>query len=420
MTPLKLPFSLKLSRPLFFSLLLLIQASPRALARELKVVTAPSVWQKQLWGQLSARMLATPRFLLLRRGSSAIECYDSIDGDKLWRYESKSSIIWPSLHGTHSSYPILYGMNDLFIATAKGRVIALDLETAEESWIFDAQLPILHPPISNGDLIFVTSEKDELIAIKGSNGREKWRSKLEGRQGPPPRASSSLVVLAREPRVVAAFDVNSGTRFWKRKLDASPRHAPLLLPGRLAWATEGGKLYIMDRLQGGIIHKISIKAPPLPSAAVIGTRILMASERGFCLSIDLLDGKILWSKRVLTERKTTLFSRKARLFNFSASKDLISFASLEDRRLICIDSHGGRLLWEKKKRRGLSIPPLHWGEYLFVAGDERSIECFDKRGRLLWQSRSRKEILSRPIVDASGVIYFATQGGELHAVRVSQ
>ena len=391
----------------------------KSYAKESPIIVSPSIWKHHRLGRIHPRMTVTSRYLFLNRDDITVECHDVHTGDEIWRFNSPAKLRWPSLHDGDSCYHILCGWNYFYVTTMDGGLRALDLETGKEKWLYKPNAPIMTPPVATTNILFVQSADGRIHAVDGRLGKKLWTAKTKRRPITPLLASGNLLLFGTSPSHIYAVDGNSGQKRWKRSLETgTPRFAPVIAPGRFAWPTSLGFINVIERFSGKTVATVKMKAPPLPGATMVGTKIVLSTTTGYLLSVDLMTGKERWRQRIHKKRRRKLFTRTSQLFNFRASDELTAVVSLDDHLLLCLDTDNGKVLWERPYSGDMSLPPLLWGNKLFCGTPKRSLICLDKKGQRIWETRSHSPIITAPIADSDGVIYFASLDGFLQAVRV--
>mgnify|MGYP001545007314 CR=1 FL=1 len=406
-------------RALLITSVLLSLLATKSFAKESSVIVAPTIWKHHRLGRVHPRLAVTSRFVILNRDDITVECIDLHTGDEKWRFNSSARLRWPALHGEDQSYQILCGWNYVYVTTMDGALRAIDLETGKEKWVYKPKAPITTPPTATTNILFVQSADSRIHAVNGRTGKKMWTAKTKRRPITPLLASGNLLLFGTSPAYIYAVDGNTGQKRWKRRLKTgTPRYAPVVAPGRFAWPTSSGFLNVIERSNGKTVAAIKMKAPPLPGAKQIGTKILLSTTTGYLLSIDLMEGKERWRRRIHKRRRRKLFTRTAQLFNFRAAEELTAVLSLDDHLLICLDTNSGQVHWQRRYDGDMSLPPLLWGNKVFIGTPKRSLICLNIKGEVIWQTRARSPIVTAPIVDSDGVIYFVTANGFLQAVRV--
>ncbi|MGW7357432.1 protein kinase domain-containing protein [Streptomyces sp. NPDC054802] len=164
------------------------------------------------------------------------------------------------------------GGGRLVIATAKGRVLAVDSADGQEVWSIDDQSPMGQTglsPVLHKDMVLINGAT--LTARALSDGGEAWAKTvtIDGRVQPsgPPLVHDELVYCARGAYVLA-FDVTDGTEVWR-----SPKGSFMESPV----AVQGDAVSVISSAagngEGGEIHAISrrgnkhVWSRPLPNDA---------------------------------------------------------------------------------------------------------------------------------------------------------
>jgi len=383
---------------------------------------ADATWAVHRGGTTHPRLLVTPRFVVGVRDEAVVECRDGATGDLRWQWQAPARLLWPDVVGEARDYRPVYSWSDLFVSSADGALHAVGLEDGRPRFAYRPSSAVVTPPVAGQDLLVVASADGALHGVESSSGTARWIARARGRPVTPPVVADGTVYVGMAPRYVYAIDAATGRRTYRTTMaSGTPRYAALMAPGRMAWATSGGRLHILERATGRTATVIALHAPPLPGAALVGTRIYMGTTDGFCVAADLMTGRERWRRRVDVRRYDGMFTRTARLSSFAAGDGLVVVTSLGDGLMFGLDGATGEVRWRRPVAGDASLPPLVWGDGLFCADEAHSLVRVDgSSGRVVWATRAVSPLRTVPAVDGTGMLFFATADGYLHATRFTE
>ncbi len=184
----------------------------------------------------------------------------------------------------------------LFVASAVGRVYALDARTGCTYWTFDAGAGV-HTPITIGEYAPPKSAAPTK-ATGAPTPRHKTRHhhRATKRAGPRTLAHTDLLkapstaFFGDDTGTVYALDAQSGALRWKVRIDAHPRARILGAP-----TVSHGRLYVVV----GSARREDAPSPTPASAAVpthaanegVGAD---SGSRGSVVALDVVSGQVLW------------------------------------------------------------------------------------------------------------------------------
>jgi uncharacterized protein (TIGR03382 family) len=202
------------------------------------------------------------------RWLGGVIAWDRATGKRLWQYESEDTV------GINSS-PVL-GRDQVFVATAADKVLALDLagtlrwsvqlDPAGFDW---GNATIGTPALAHGILVVPTLYRD-LVALDAATGAELWRhagtpgllreTHYRGANQPgyaaSPVITGDIVWAADTSGELAALDLRTGDTLW---------HVSLGMPVLAGLATSGS--YLVAASYDGTLRALVPGTPPLPHAA---------------------------------------------------------------------------------------------------------------------------------------------------------
>ncbi len=142
----------------------------------------------------------------------------------------------------------------VFVGTKQGVLRALNLETGDELWSFQAQGPILHSAAATDGKVIFASLDGKVYALGAQDGKEKW-----------------------------SFD--SGFGF---------SNAPLVADGFILIGNRKGNFFCINAADGAQVWHRDLAAPIFQTAAANDGRVYIGSEDMYIHALNIADGSQVW------------------------------------------------------------------------------------------------------------------------------
>lgn len=172
--------------------------------------------------------------------------------------------------------PVVCG-GKVYLPTHRGNLYAMDAESGDVVWRFQAGGPIVREPCCAGDLVVTGSMDRRVYALSQASGEVRW-----------------------------SFPTREG--IWG---------SPLVFEDKVLLGDRGGRFYCLDASSGRALWTFDAGGPVLSSAAADRGRVFFAAEdmRAYCLNVD--DGSLLW--------RSKLQGRTARAYWPVVNGDMVAF-----------------------------------------------------------------------------------------------
>jgi hypothetical protein len=124
----------------------------------------------------------------------------------------------------------------LFLGTHQGNLWALNVETGEALWRFQAHGAFLHSPAVADGLVLAGNTDGRLYALETATGKLRWFFDAgPGGFAASPTIGDGVVMIGSRRGVFFALDLTDGTKRW---------HQPLAVPIRQTAAFDSGKVFV--------------------------------------------------------------------------------------------------------------------------------------------------------------------------------
>ncbi len=121
-------------------------------------------------------------------------------------------LVWGESLGAPSSGLTIDG-DVMYVATADGILRAMDIESGDELWRFDALGPIDHPPLVSGGVVYVTTRAGYRLFGLSLSGEERLRCSFGFLEpGPPTVIDRTIMLGAGGSGFLYEVDISAGTQ----------------------------------------------------------------------------------------------------------------------------------------------------------------------------------------------------------------
>jgi outer membrane protein assembly factor BamB len=227
-------------------------------------------------------------------------------GRTLWVYETSSNF---------DAGPT-YADGRLYVASAKGKLLALDATSGRLIWSYAAGDELVTRPTTGGGLVFAFGASDTLFAIDQQTGTWKWQYRRESQGEFSIRGAARPLFM--DGRVYAGFadgfavclDALDGSLRWAKDLALGKPYAdvdagPLADgEGHVYFASFATGLYSLDRESG--TPAWSVNQPGITSLAIdSASGRIYAGGAGDLRALELASGALRWRLALGAERSIT-------------------------------------------------------------------------------------------------------------------
>ncbi len=227
--------------------------------------------------------------------------------------QEDGSILWQKqIDGEILSKP-LFAMNKVVVVMGNGKVMAFDLQTGEESWTYQQDVPALtlrgtSGIIENQGAAFFGLPSGKIAGVLVEDGRAIWEAIVTPAAGGNELTSiidvdSTPIILGGTMYAVgyngnlAAIEVRSGKVLWKR--DYSAFKALAINGFNLFLTTEKGHVFAIDRRSGlEVWSQMGLENREVTAPAVIGEYVAVVDFEGYLHLLSQESGEFVGQKEI--------------------------------------------------------------------------------------------------------------------------
>jgi outer membrane protein assembly factor BamB len=230
---------------------------------------------------------------------------------------------------------------------APGYLVALDAETGDELWRFKAGVSESPPLVVNGVIYFGSWDK-KMYALDADTHRVKWTFSTGDKIKDAAAYSKGTIYFGSDDRHVYALDAATGKKRWSASGNGTFYATPAVAYGRIFIGNTDGRVYAFGARTGNLLWARATGGYVYSSAAVWERTVYAGSYSGRFYALDAGTGEVRWS-----------FDAGGSISGAATVIDGVVYFSTLKRRTFALDARNGKKLWEFKD-----------GEYTPVAADE--------------------------------------------------
>lgn len=180
----------------------------------------------------------------------------------------------------------------IYVGNKAERVLAYDAASGAAKWSFDADGAIWATPTVSGDVVYVTSLDGSLYQLDKASGHKNWAfsGAQSGIASRPVVDGSSVYVGAFDNRMYS-INTADGSMNWSLKADNWFWATPVVRGGVVYAASLDGKVYAVDAASGGRKWAFDTGSPVRAAPVIAGDGLVVASKDGHINKLDLETGE---------------------------------------------------------------------------------------------------------------------------------
>jgi len=349
--------------------------------------------------QTSPPVVGTERVYVIDAVAS-VAAFDKATGREVWRTTMTPDVtdkqasrfnIFAKVHPADLGFGGGAALEDgrLFVTSGFGFVAALDAETGELLWEFDAPGPMRNPPLVAEGLVVAVSISNEVVALDQSTGEEVWayQSFEESARylaAAAPAFADETVVIPFSSGEVASLNLGNGRVQWQAVISRTSRlnalsvlgdiaGSPVIDRGAVFSVSQSGQMAGIDLRTGQVAWETPVGGYHTPWLS--GETVFVISNRGELTALNRIDGRVRWNQ-VLPAFE-----------NEKKRKGRINWAGpvLAGNRLWLVSTEGtlrgvspqnGEVMQEFKLRKGATLAPVVAANVVYVMTEDGSIEAW--------------------------------------------
>lgn len=279
--------------------------------------------------------------------------------------------------------------NVLLVATRKGEIHGVNLETGKKAGVENFGDAINGTPLVVGDLMYVpvAGGRRALTAYNLRKGSTAWDVK-----GAPVEtgllAVEDGVVAVDADATVRRYRSDSEDPVWETALgeEITVHATPLLADGRIIIVDDQGGVVALDQADGAVQWTAVLGKPVYTSVAAQGSHLFIPTTRARFVALDAAQGNVAWDFAI--PDTTVRFAPPA------VDGDLVVFGA-SDGVVRALDANTGALRWTFEDDAAITAAPLITSNTIYVGTMGRMLFGLNRAdGTVQWEYELRGRVKS--------------------------
>lgn len=247
------------------------------------------VWRYRVGAPVTASPLVSDsRLVLVGAADSYLYALERASGKLAWRLATGGPVV---ASVSKVSHPVPARVDAEGVATAKGpsaivasadgKLYALDEVRGRVIWSFATNGPITGTPVIHEDRVYAANRSGSVYALEAANGRELWAVHGAGSLNEAPAVDEKRVYVAEAEGVLRALDRDTGKVVWQTKLSGAIVNSPTVVRGNVMYvATRDGKLSALSTDTGDVVWTMVQEEPLSTAPAIADGHMVIGGEKG--------------------------------------------------------------------------------------------------------------------------------------------
>ncbi|WP_096084444.1 outer membrane protein assembly factor BamB [Agaribacterium haliotis] len=224
--------------------------------------------------------------------------------------------LWKSNVDSDIAAGVGLGRQNVYVGTFKGELIALDAETGEQKWLAETSSEILSVPATSSTVVVAQTIDGRLYGFSTRDGKQLWRydhavPALTLRGTANPVVQRNQVIAAFANGQIVALNVRDGALLWSGRVSSPKgRHdlekmididgSPIIDGGMVYAATYQGALASFSKAKGQVLWKQDLSS--YRNLAVDGAHVYAVTDESHVVAFNAANGSILWTNEQMQMR----------------------------------------------------------------------------------------------------------------------
>ena len=221
----------------------------------------------------SRSLIAIALAMVFLTGCSVFGANNEIQPAKLEKIDQqvKLASVWSAKAATSNkdywaSLQMAFSDKALFTADHSGAVVALDIQSGQQQWSVDLDLPISGGLGYGADMLVFGTIEGQVYALNAANGTQIWTSTVSSEVLSSPSVNSQIVVAQSIDNRLYAFDAKTGEELWQHDagapiLSVRGNSSSMILNNMVIAAFDNGKLIAFNADNGSLLWETRLALP---------------------------------------------------------------------------------------------------------------------------------------------------------------
>lgn len=300
----------------------------------------------------------------------------------------------------------------VFVGSVSGELTALDLQSGELLWKYEASDAIgeSSPCVEKG-IVYVGDLAGSVHAVSVQDGKGIWTYETEGELKASPVVSGDRVLIGSYDGLLYCLSAQDGVLLWQVQTDGPVNCTAGIADGIAYISGCDGMLRGVRLSDGEQVVSVDIGAYTGASPVLASNMVVFGTFENRVVGVDLGSKSVRWSYEH-PEKKLPFYSSAA----LTAGKAVVGG---RDKMVHCLESETGKLLWTfATKGRVDSSPAVAAGRVYVGSKDGRFYVLDLDSGKKLWEFLAGSPISASPSL-ATGHVILGSEDGILYCFGAS-
>jgi eukaryotic-like serine/threonine-protein kinase len=234
-----------------------------------------------------------------------------------------------------------------------------------------------------------------------------WQFKCEDEIRSTAVVSNNLVLVGAYDNNLYALNVHSGGFVWKYPAADGIASSPHVYGDSVFIGSADNHVYCLRVSNGRLNWQFETKGPVYSSPRADFDHVFFGSDDGHLYAVNVSTGRMAWKTKAHGAVRSSPYIGQERVY-FGTEGGYVFAVDLS-----------GQVKWQFQARRAVTSTPVAAEDLLLVGSMDSTVYALDlNSGWAIWRFRSKRPIVSSPIVDKNGVVYIGSSDGNLYALDV--
>lgn len=263
--------------------------------------------------------------------------------------------------------PIVFDQT-VFVATANGKLFALDLTTGKKKWDYQAVGGVLAVPAARDGAVYFGDVKGHFHCVDAVTGKKRWSVATDGEILASANFATDKILFGSNDHHLYCVDTR-GKVLWQCKTKEKIRGTAAVAGDRVLVAGCDHSLHVIDLATGKELSVVALGGHVGASVAVRGDHLYVGNMANQFLAVDWKKGAIAWQFEA--KRGAQPF------FSSAAVTDDLVIAGSRDKQVRAWNRHTGKETWAFATKGRVDSSPVVVGGRVVVGSMDGNLYVLD-------------------------------------------
>lgn len=312
----------------------------------------------------------------------------------------------------------------LFTADHDGSVVALDIQTGDQQWSVDLDLPISGGVGYGAEKVVLGTIEGQIYALNAKDGTVLWSSTVSSEVLASPSANKEMVVAQSIDNRMYAFDAETGQELWQHDsgapiLSVRGNSSSIIIQNMVIAAFDNGKLIAFNGQNGSVVWETRLALPKGRTELermidvdgepiLVGDIIYSVSYQGRLGALTRGTGRNLW------------FQDSSSHFSPAYSNGKLFVTEAKNHSIRAFKAGNGQEIWQNSQLQYRDLTgPVSFGDSIAVADAEGYLHLLNtETGVFMGRTKVDGSGVSSPLLVSAETILVQANNGSISAYKI--